>query len=185
MKLVDLQRRDDLGLLLNGMGLHGTGVEIGVAYGENARNILDKWDDGEIILVDPYRKWEDAEYIDHTGRINFDGALKYARNLLIDYYARCHFAIMTSDEAYDVYKDRELDFAYIDGNHHYPQVAVDLEKWWTLVKSGGIFGGHDYYNLDEPGYKCDVKDAVDNFVEERGLKLHITEECSSWWILKQ
>lgn len=38
----------------------------------------------------------------------------------------------------------QLDFAYIDGNHHYEYVKEDIQICLKKIKNDGIIGGHDY-----------------------------------------
>ena len=181
-----LNSRHDFGSFLNGRGLTGMGAEVGVAYGENAKFILDEWSGERIYLIDPYKKWAEDEYIDGTSTIDFEGAFNYAINHLQEHVGRCEWLRMTSDEAYKHLRDNEvlLDFAYIDGNHHQPQIGRDLENYWNLVRSGGIFCGHDFYNLDTPEYKCEVKDAVEAFAGKHGVEIYNTKKDDSWWIVK-
>ena len=39
---------------------------------------------------------------------------------------------------------KDLDFVYIDGNHEYDFVLKDLHGAFSVVKSGGFVGGHDF-----------------------------------------
>jgi hypothetical protein len=78
-----------------------------------------------------------------------------------------------------------FDFVYIDANHKRPYIDNDLHAWFNKVKKGGIFGGHDYHNVNRPDYVCEVKDAVDAFFADKDYTLHITEdEDPSWYIIK-
>ncbi|GAI57889.1 unnamed protein product [marine sediment metagenome] len=72
-----------------------------------------------------------------------------------------------------------LDFVYIDGNHAYEFVKEDIKNYWPKVKKGGVFGGHDYYNLSKAR---EVKKAVDEFVKENKLKLFTGN--IDWWVVK-
>lgn len=187
MRLKDLKNRKDVGALLNGMGLTGIGAEIGVAYGENATEILKKWAGAGLLLIDPWNRDKCGEYIDGSANIDFDGAFNHCLNLLSQFPGRSIVLRKTSDEAYEEIAPMSLDFVYIDGNHHDPQVSRDIERWYEKVIPGGIFGGHDYYDLDTPHYRCDVKSAVDKFVEENKLSLHTTTTDpldQSWWVQK-
>jgi SAM-dependent methyltransferase len=180
-----IKNRDELGHLLNSMDLKGLGAEIGVAYGLNTKNILDHWRGSGMFLIDPYDRESCGEYIDHSSQIDFDKCLLYCRNLLNSHIFRTIHLRTTSDEAYTILKSFQLDFVYIDGNHHNPQVTRDIENYWNVVKPGGILCGHDYYDLDSPGYKCDVKSSVDAFLNKIQYKhFFVTESCSSWYILK-
>ena len=189
MQLTDLKNRKDVGLLLNALGLRGLGLEIGVAFGENAYEILKKWEGHGLFLVDPWKKWDEGEYIDGSADIDFDGAFNNCMDRLSIFPARTIALRMVSDDALDLFPDEHFDFVYVDGNHHLPQVKRDVEKWYKKVKPGGLFGGHDYYTTDESYYKCDVEKTVDTFVKENGLEnsFHTTKEDpldQSWWILK-
>jgi hypothetical protein len=186
MKIKELKHRKDVGLYLNANNLTNFGAEIGVAYGENACDILKKWNGSGLILIDPWDLSKCGEYIDGSSKIDFDGAYNYCVNSVKEYIGRSIILRHTSDEALTKIPDGFLDFCYIDGNHHDPQVSRDISAWYKKVKSGGLFGGHDYYNLDEDYYRCDVKSAVDNFVAKNNLTLHTTEEDEldkSWWVI--
>ena len=44
----------------------------------------------------------------------------------------------------------QLDFAYIDGNHHYEYVKEDIQICLKKIKNDGIISGHDYCE-ESPG----------------------------------
>lgn len=76
---------------------------------------------------------------------------------------------------------------YIDGEHSYDGVMEDLVKYWDQVMPGGIMFGDDY-NLvvakgRPDGYMCGVKEAVNDFVVERNLKLEI--RYGNFWIIRK
>jgi predicted O-methyltransferase YrrM len=50
----------------------------------------------------------------------------------------------TSMDAVIHYQDYSLDFVFIDGNHLYEFVYMDILKWLPKVRVGGIIGGHDW-----------------------------------------
>lgn len=200
MKITELKHRNDVGLYLNANGLTNLAAEIGVAYGEYACEILSKWHGAGLFLIDPWDISKCGEYIDGSAGIDFDGAFNYCISKISSFPGRTIVLRGTSDEALDKLPDASLDFAYIDGNHHNPQVTKDINGYFKKVKSGGLLGGHDYYDLNEWYYRCEVKSSVDKFVEENGLTLHLTEqepnsvfdvktnetkviEDRSWWIV--
>ena len=78
---------------------------------------------------------------------------------------------MHSDEAV-LHTPQEVDFVFIDGNHHYSYVKKDIPCYWPKVKAGGWLTGHDYHD------RCPVPKAVDQFVAAKGLKLKLLPlEC--------
>ena len=177
--------RNDFGEYLNSKNLKGIGAEVGVAYGENAESILRNWQGFGIFLIDPYDISKCDTYIDDTAAIDFDSALVHCRKRLSLYQLRTIHIRENSDTAFYLLKGMQLDFVYLDGNHHNPQITRDLNNYWSIVKEGGILCGHDYYNLDTPTYRCEVKDAVDKFLTTIEYKeFFVTTECTSWWIVK-
>ena len=44
------------------------------------------------------------------------------------------------------YKNKSLDFVFIDGAHTYDAVCEDIKTWKKKIKKGGYIAGHDYDN---------------------------------------
>jgi hypothetical protein len=42
------------------------------------------------------------------------------------------------------FEDDSLDFVYIDSNHDFINLAMDVQYWLRKVRKGGILSGHDY-----------------------------------------
>lgn len=85
-----------------------------------------------------------------------------------------------SSDFYNVLPDDTLDFIYIDGDHSYAGVKLDLESARRKVKAGGMICGHDY----TPRFQG-VMDAVNEFCHEYKLTKHITTDdgCPSFVIV--
>lgn len=79
---------------------------------------------------------------------------------------------MTSIEASKLYKDKSLDFVFIDANHGTEDVMSDLEAWYPKIKDGGVIAGHDY--------ETTVKVAVDKFFENKNKQ--INQMYRSWLV---
>lgn len=185
----DIANRNDLGAWLTTHKLTGTGAEIGVFQGANAKQILSTWP-GYLLLVDPWKAQEADVPKDCLADYDFDSAFADTLEKLKDYRDRFEFMRMTSDEAANSVADGSLDFVYLDGKHYLPQIRRDIERWWLKVKPGGLFCGHDYCDRDEPGFLCEVKTEVDRFVAENNLQKQFstTRETGvhtlSWLLLK-
>jgi len=52
--------------------------------------------------------------------------------------------IKTSEEAAKEFKDRSLNFIFIDGDHTYEAVKKDINLWYPKLMKNGIICGHDY-----------------------------------------
>jgi len=46
------------------------------------------------------------------------------------------------------FRNKSLDFVYIDGDHNYNAVVEDIEHWQPKIKSGGYIAGHDIIIYD-------------------------------------
>jgi hypothetical protein len=57
---------------------------------------------------------------------------------------------MTTNEAAGLFKDESLDAVFIDADHSYEAVKLDIQNWMPKVRRGGILAGHDY-NSAWPG----------------------------------
>lgn len=53
-----------------------------------------------------------------------------------------------SHDAAISYKNRSLDFIFLDGSHEYKDVLLDLQLFYPKLKRGGIIAGHDYVNCE-------------------------------------
>lgn len=124
------------------------GVEVGVSWAEN---IMDYCKSGlQIYGVDPWMESEDNKYkkiisIPGEHARTFEDVYKYALERTAP-YPNCTLIRKTSMEALSDFPKRSLDFVYIDGNHTFGYVAMDLMKWSDKVRRGGVIAGHDYYS---------------------------------------
>ena len=57
---------------------------------------------------------------------------------------------MTTNEAARLFEDESLDAVFIDADHSYEAVKLDIQNWMPKVRKGGILAGHDY-NSAWPG----------------------------------
>jgi hypothetical protein len=184
----DLKSRYDIGHVLTEMGLLGRGVEVGVAFGENAEIILDSCEISQLILVDPWN------YVPNENPKGFADAIKdwsgcylYCEDKLRRFGDRAVMTRLSSVQGARAFQNNSLDFVYIDANHMRPYIDNDLNAWFDKVKKGGIFGGHDYHNVNTENYQCNVKDAVDEFFSQTNYTIHVTNaegDAPSWYIIK-
>jgi Methyltransferase domain len=81
---------------------------------------------------------------------------------------------LTSGEAVYMYSNESLDFVFIDANHVYEAVMMDIDSWKRKIKPGGYIAGHDY--KDE-----DVRRAVNDTFGEGNYLFDWKENC---WLYK-
>jgi hypothetical protein len=154
-----------------------TGVEIGVAYGNNSKDILKELPISKLYLVDLYgpylEKYSDGYYANSTHMF------AVAQKNLIRYNKKIQFIRKRSEDAIEDVPDA-LDFVYIDGNHYYDFVKRDIQLYYAKTRVGGIVGGHDFY-----GKYPDVAKAVIEFAESNDLEIHADHGKIDWWLIKQ
>lgn len=188
MKFEDMKSRDEIGLVLNEMGLTCVGAEIGVAFGENAEQILLSSKLKLLLLVDPWDYVPEQSPVGHGDMIkDWKGCYEFCLDKLWPMKDRTSVMKMTSFDASRIIADGSLDFVYIDANHMSPFVDEDLRQWYPKVKHGGVFGGHDYHDYKNEVFTCNVKTAVDGFMREYGISPCIRivpGEVPSWYMVK-
>ncbi len=145
------------------------GAEIGVHLGDFSESILSIARPKKLYLIDPWKYEDSDDYKDAW----YGGASEKEQELEERYrsvQSRFSSKIQSgqvvvmrqdSESALNEFRDGELDFVYIDGNHLYDFAKRDLEISLRKVKSGGFITGDDY----ETGgwWKGGVKKAVDEF----------------------
>lgn len=174
---------------------YNVGAEVGVQRGRNAKDMFDIIPDLHLYLIDPYRnhpfgyrKWEDkhhAKFLKMTqDRLKNNWVIKQ----IVDY----------SENAHKEIPDNSLDFVYIDGDHSYTFVMLDILFYLRKVKRGGIIAGHDYYySHPRQANIAKVTAAIDDYTKRHKIRpFFITDkfargmggkgdECPSWFWAKE
>jgi hypothetical protein len=116
------------------------GAEVGVWEGEHAEILFKANPNLMLHGIDtwaPYR--ENRDYHSYS----YQPAYEKACSVLAPY----NFKTIRkySMEAVHDFKNRSLDFVYIDANHGFRYVIDDITEWSKKVKRGGILFGHDFH----------------------------------------
>ena len=166
------------------------GCEVGVHNGANALNICKYIQGVKLYLVEPYAdhscsiaKW--GEY--NKGNMSsHENAEKIAEAKLKDY--NVEWLKMFSEEAVNKIADNFLDFVYIDAEHSYDFIMLDVVLWTRKVRKGGIVSGHDYdyWKPDKPAM---VARAVNDYTSAHDITLYCTsrdgaDRRPSWFFTK-
>ena len=163
--------KENLSLLFNELGFK-SGAEIGVYEGEYSEHLCRSNPDAKIYGVDsfvPYNGYNDYK-LKKTINAYHEKAKKIS-----DTYKNYVLIEKFSMDAVHEFKDKSLDFVYIDANHQDPFITDDIKYWSRKVRSGGIISGHDYVELRHKGHpEYDVKKAVKKFVKDNNIKIWFT-----------
>jgi hypothetical protein len=157
-------RREHVATLFN---KGGVGVELGVAAGDFSERILQFDHVGYLFSIDMWagdRGHGVEQYREAIARLN-------------PYRDRNTLMRMRFDEALHLFGDESLDFIYVDGYAHDGELdGATFRDWFPKLKRGGIIAGDDY----APAWPLVVK-AVDGFVAENGLELHVIDCHEETW----
>jgi hypothetical protein len=158
-------------------------AEIGVQWGFHACQIAFVARPAELVLIDPWRFIPGAYEADGSDVAQAEQDRRH------DFVAArlmpgMRIVRATAHEAVGQFADGYFDAVYLDACHLIDNVRQDLRDWWPKVKPGGMFGGHDYYNVNAPHIQ--VRPAVDEWCQQIGRTLDIITigHCGSWALWK-
>ena len=177
--------RDEFLNLINDLDLK-IGCEIGVYKADYSIKILEKTNLNKLYLIDPWKHISTYNDVSNHDNFEFEQIYQNVKNRLYKYNDRVEIVRDFSENVVSNFNDNELDFVYLDADHSYESSKKDIELWYSKVKPGGIFSGHDYLNGSLPQGEFGVKRAIDEFVEKNKLKLYVTgeNEWKSWFLIK-
>ncbi len=148
----------DRNAMLDHMPRRARVAEIGVAFGEFTREILDRCQPERLYLVDA---WQSERYAPGLARIKQTLAAQIASGQV-----RIRRGLST--EVLSGFAPDSLDWVYIDTNHSYPTTLAELELCDAVVAPGGRIAGHDFCTgnvVDAIPYG--VVEAVTKFCKDR------------------
>lgn len=145
------------------------GAEIGVAYGDNSISLLETLPGISLYLIDPWAGTVRSKEF-------YAKVKKKAMENLTPYSDRVIVMDEKSEEAALHVRENDLDIAYIDGDHSYDAVMLDIVLWGRRVKPGGILAGHDYVRTRKHG----VYRAVNDYARYHGIEIRVFEGNWYW-----
>lgn len=141
--------RDDLAGLFSELEFR-VGVEIGVERGLYSEVLLKANPELTLFSVDPWRAHRG--YRDHTSQNKLDGFYEETKERLKPFGKRSRIMRAFSMDAVEKFRTRSVDFVYIDANHAFDPVMMDIIHWSKRVRPGGIVAGHDFIRHTPRGY---------------------------------
>ena len=155
-KVIKGFNRDGLVKLWKELG-YKVGCEVGVEAGTFANIMFNGIPGLKLYLVDPY-----IDYSGEKRRGNNHLRFEESARKVMEGRDAVLFKEL-SETAFLKIPDGSLDFVYIDGNHRYDYVMLDIILWQRKVRPGGMISGHDYKTLKRPD-KRQIEFAVDDYV---------------------
>jgi hypothetical protein len=152
-----------------------TFVEVGCKEGRTTGHVLKNVPDSCVIAIDPwcampdqrgvvggetYEEWDFAaiekQFWENVGTDHQDMRVNMKR------HTSEHCARVMSEWKDVDGKPFRADLVFIDAAHDYENVKLDIQRWWPLVRDGGMLVGHDF-NHKWPGVERAVADSFDLF----------------------
>lgn len=161
--------RDNLPELFKELG-YKVGAEIGVLAGEFSEKLCAANPELKLFAIDP---WEMVDGFDDFDAVTLKKSYETAKERLKNY--NCTLIKKTSMDAIKDFADNSLDFVYLDGDHEFKSVAMDISEWIKKVRVGGIISGHDFRRNFKPGIRYHVKEVVTAFT----MAFHV----KPWFVL--
>ena len=170
----------------------GVGVEVGVAQGDYSALLLQAAQPRELHLIDPWSHLESgSDLLEANDMLATVGDARASGEMFgpppenlagNDEYAavvarfsgdqRVRLHRQYSYKAAASFADGCLDFAYLDGNHHYEFVLKDLQDFGAKLKPGGLLFGHDFFeDAFARAEHYGVVDAVNTFLKRSDFRL--------------
>jgi hypothetical protein len=186
--------KEQMGQLMMQVAPNGLGILLGVGRGDLALRLLRDWRTSPgLYLVDPYiHIWKG--YDDPNNLSDKEHQLIYEnlRNALADQgFEGRHLLVRDFSHSFASTFKQDTgpqqpppSLVFVDANHAYDAVTRDLEAWWPLLPTGGLLAGSTFIN--DPSRNIGVRQAVEDFVRNRGVQiLETSEPVPSWMVVKQ
>ena len=121
-------------------------VEIGCFTGVSTETFL-QLNPKKLYAVDIWDLNESYSDLIEDGRSNFH-LIEQSFRTMAKNYDNIEIIKNFSKHASFGFRNKSLDFVYIDGDHNYNAVVEDIEHWQPKIKSGGYIAGHDIIIYD-------------------------------------
>jgi hypothetical protein len=147
-------------------------AEVGVHKGHFSRRIFYHVEPKRLHLIDPWKfepgaDYSDSFYGDRKGKSqeNMNARYNKVKSWFRPEITKGQVVIHRgySHQVCRGFADEYFDWVYIDGNHLYEFVKMDLNFFYGKVKAGGLIMGDDYET--DGWWRRGVKKAVDEFVK--------------------
>jgi hypothetical protein len=148
------------------------GVEIGCDKAVTTEFLVRSLPELELHSIDPY-----CEYVDWNGVPVHENTDAYNLSVakMEPYKDRFTLHRKLSSECVSNFEDGSLDFIFIDGIHTYDGVKEDCLNYYSKVKPGGLFAGHDFSVIPA------VNRAVKEFASSVNKEIFTTDVDVWYW----
>ena len=150
------------------------GLEIGVERGYSALHLLKSCSVKKIYIIDPYLPYYDSG----SNHVCDEVCQEKNKSICLEVLSEFdNFELIEkkSEDVVDLFEDESFDYIFIDGLHTYEQCSKDINNYYSKLKVGGIFSGHDYIYCDG------VNKAVNEFAEKNNKTISNCKNDVWYW----
>lgn len=165
-------------------------VEVGTHRGEFARQLLDarmetRENEDDVFTLYGIDPWENLPGYEYQAKFLTGGGEDRAADYQLAGRAcgpymrmqRCQLLKTTSEIAAANFPDGSLCLGYLDGDHSYEGMSLDLRLWWPKIRPGGVLAGHDFICPSADGsWGRYIQPAVIEFAKAQGLDIYVIAE---------
>lgn len=176
--------------MLNDIPKNQIFIEVGVAYGDFTKEIIEKCTPTKFIAVDHFGFESFPEIWGESPSVRFQGKTheEYYKNRISNLQKENHFEYLhlAGNSAEMVLRGPNFDIAYIDAGHSYEDVALDTKSVLTKLNPGGHIIFNDYiwrdtHNANIYGVvRVANKILAEGGFTVRGLALNPKMFCDLW-----
>ena len=153
---------------------HLIGAEIGVYRGDHAEKIIHYLNLKKIYLVDPWKEYNSV--IGDNQKIQ-DERYEFVKKRFQN-NTKVEIIRKSSVDASKQFPDNYFDFIYLDGDHSYEAVKMDLNHWHPKLKKYGVMCGDDFGHISGRG----VIEAVQEFSFQKKLIIQTVGDTQFWYV---
>ena len=167
------------------LGNNLIGIELGVYRAQSFCTILHNCQNVKLLYgIDFYQPFTDSlydghdvnhVYTAHEKDVDMNKSIAYNRIKYSGMEDKVVFYEQDSNEAVKNFKEKSVDFIFIDTYMTKEQCYLDLKTWYPIIKDGGLFAGHDWTSEY-------VQNSVNSFRENNKIasNLSIFDNCWAW-----
>jgi hypothetical protein len=153
----------------------GTAVEVGVAYGDFSRSILEALQPDTFIAIDNFGiRPEDEPWGRQLLKDNGCSHYDYYTGIFREPIQAGRMIVKKglSWEMLEQLPDQSVDYMYVDADHSYSSVAKEVIALRSKIKPGGIVQFNDYTHFDHDAMVAyGVPRAVHEFMERENYEM--------------
>jgi len=167
-------------------------LEIGTFFGQSTARMCELIKDSgkniKFYSMDIYYEAETAlalgrhpeSFLEFRKAHDYTDMFNLVNNILSFMGLKEYVELICCDSKYGhrLFEDKQFKMVYVDGNHFYDSLSLDLRNFWPKIKNGG------YIICDDTVYES-VSKAINDFIEDLNINLENVEFGNNCCLIKK